>query len=196
MTSTAPESKKSMRPRVLAARRALSAAERTLASARIQAALLARPEWAHADVIALYRPMSTEVDTAALAAAALAAGKRVAYPVVSGSTLRFVAPAPGAGWTRDPLGMEVPSDGAEVPMEAIRLWVVPGVAFDADGARMGMGMGFYDRVLPQRQGLAVGLAFAVQLVPQVPTEPHDARLDAVVTEQGPARGRLWTGFPG
>lgn len=97
-----------------------------------------------------------------------------------------------------PLLDELRSDGVDVVVPAATpdaqvpvspAWadviVVPGVAFDAAGGRLGRGGGWYDRLLadPARRGLAIGVAFEPQLVESVPVEEHDARLDAVVTER-------------
>ncbi|MCA9516375.1 MAG: hypothetical protein KC635_15645 [Myxococcales bacterium] len=79
------------------------------------------------------------------------------------------------------------SPAAVAPLAALAALVVPGLAFDAAGGRLGQGGGFYDRLLG---GLAtrprlVGLAFAAQVVPSVPREAHDVLMDTVVTEGGP-----------
>ena len=79
----------------------------------------------------------------------------------------------------------IPAEGAWVEPEVL---IVPLLAFDARGYRLGYGGGFYDRTLEalraRRPTLAVGFAFAAQEVAEVPTEPTDQRLDAIVTEEG------------
>lgn len=74
-----------------------------------------------------------------------------------------------------------------IPPSEIDLVVVPGVAFDADGGRVGHGKGFYDRLLQRipETAVKVGLAYGCQVTSRVPTEPHDAAMDWLVTEAGP-----------
>lgn len=81
------------------------------------------------------------------------------------------------------LRMQVPF---QVLPETIDLAIIPGVAFDKRGGRLGHGAGYYDRLLPQlRQDcLKVGLGYACQVVAEVPCELHDVRMDAIVTENG------------
>jgi 5-formyltetrahydrofolate cyclo-ligase len=69
-------------------------------------------------------------------------------------------------------------------MDELDLVVVPGVAFDAEGRRLGRGGGYYDATLAllPRGAARLGVAFEIQVVPAVPEEPHDVRLDGVVTE--------------
>jgi 5-formyltetrahydrofolate cyclo-ligase len=70
----------------------------------------------------------------------------------------------------------------------VDLFLVPGLAFTADGRRLGRGGGFYDRLLPDRaaHSIAIGICFSAQLAADVPCEPHDQRVDAVITEHGVA----------
>jgi len=145
------------------------------------------PAWKTARAVALYVPMGAEVDTAELALRASAAGKRVAWPRLreSGLALGFASCEPsdlvaGPAGTREP-----PSAAAPALLEELDLVVVPGVAFDEEGRRLGRGRGHYDAtlaLLPERT-VRVGLAFELQMVERVPCEAHDVRLDAVVTER-------------
>jgi 5-formyltetrahydrofolate cyclo-ligase len=74
--------------------------------------------------------------------------------------------------------LEPPADGVVgVP----DLWIVPGIAFDAVGNRLGRGKGFFDGLLREATGVTVGLAHDFQIVEKVPVEAHDVRLDFVVT---------------
>ncbi|MEA3208793.1 MAG: 5-formyltetrahydrofolate cyclo-ligase [Chthoniobacter sp.] len=74
---------------------------------------------------------------------------------------------------------------AVVPPGRVDLFLVPGVAFTSDGRRLGRGAGYYDRLLANRapQSAALGVCFALQLVEDLPFEPHDQNVDAVVTER-------------
>jgi 5-formyltetrahydrofolate cyclo-ligase len=82
------------------------------------------------------------------------------------------------------LGILEPRHGAIRPVhpEKIDAWLVPGLAFDEHGNRMGRGMGYFDQLLCGARGTKIGLAYDFQLLTQIPAEPHDIRLDYIVTE--------------
>lgn len=135
-------------------------------------------------VLAGYLPIRTEIDPRP---AMSAHAGPVCVPVVEGAgqPLRFRDWTPEAPLDRGPFGTTHPAAGAwRVP----DIVILPLVAFDADGFRLGYGGGFYDRTLEclRAQGpvLAVGFAFAAQELPAVPVEPTDQPLDAIITEQG------------
>lgn len=134
--------------------------------------------------LAGYMPMRTEIDP--LPAMAAHDGP-VGVPVImgAGQPLRFREWSPGVAMVPGDFGALIPAEGAWVEPEVL---IVPMVAFDARGYRLGYGGGFYDRTLEglraKRPTLAVGFAFAAQEVEEVPIEPTDQRLDAVVTENG------------
>ncbi|MGQ0585759.1 MAG: 5-formyltetrahydrofolate cyclo-ligase [Gammaproteobacteria bacterium] len=116
-------------------------------------------------------------------------GCRVYVPKLAGARLRF-APLRGA-LRRNRFRIAEPVAGRRPPR--LDLVVMPLVAFDASGARLGMGGGYYDRLLAGtrsgRRPLRVGLAFAAQEIASVPAGCDDARLDAIVTERGARRFR-------
>lgn len=135
-------------------------------------------------VLAGYMAMRTEIDPAAAMAAHQGP---VAVPVITGAgqPLRFREWTAGCALIPGAFGAAIPAEGAWL---APQILIVPLVAFDRRGFRLGYGGGFYDRTLEalraKRPTLAVGFAFAAQEMPQVPTEPTDQRLDAIVTETG------------
>lgn len=174
------EAKAAARKAAFAARKAAFAAGQGQA-AEILADVLA----AHATKpLAGYMAMRTEIDPRAAMAAH--AGP-VGVPVIQGPglPLRFREWSPGAAMVMGDFGAAIPAEGAWIEPEVV---IVPLVAFDARGYRLGYGGGFYDRTLEllraRRPTLALGFAFAAQELPEVPIEPTDQRLDAVVTEQG------------
>jgi 5-formyltetrahydrofolate cyclo-ligase len=168
-------------------RRALSTEDRRRRSAAAAAQLLGMREVRAARSIGLYVALADEVDPAPAAAALLAEGARLLLPRVDAarSVIEFVevddlgSLRPGFRGVLEPVGV------ARHPPE-LDLLVVPGVAFDARGGRLGQGGGHYDRLLASLdQGtLLIGLAFACQVVEEVPREPHDRSVHAVVTEDG------------
>lgn len=135
-------------------------------------------------VLSGYMPMRTEIDP--LPAMTAHQGV-VGVPVIigKGQALRFREWAPGARMIEGAFKALIPEEGAWVEPQVL---IVPLLAFDARGFRLGYGGGFYDRTLERLRArgpvLAVGFAFAAQEVAEVPTDATDQRLDAVVTETG------------
>src|SRR5437879_914392 len=136
-------------------------------------------EWAAARVIMLYLSTPTEVDTAPLALKAWQAGKTVVVPKVSWDQRRMlpveISGLQDSSFTTTGPGIREPIAGKPVPINLIDLVVVPGLGFTEHGYRIGRGMGFYDRFLAQPDflGLACGLAFDEQIIPEVPLLDHD-----------------------
>ena len=175
-----------------AALRRDAAAARADAHAQLGASapapVLAKVLAPHADTpLAAYLPMRTEADP--LPALATHPGP-LAMPVIAArdAPLTFRAWRPGVAVVRGPLGTPMPDGGAVV---VPRVLVVPLLAFDARGFRLGYGGGFYDRTLAALRAagpcLAIGYGFAAQQVATVPTGPHDVALDLIVTEAGVIR---------
>ncbi len=135
-------------------------------------------------VLSGYLPMRTEIDPLPAMAAH---GGVVGVPVIPGAArpLKFREWTPGSAMTDGGFGTQIPAEGAWIEPEVL---IVPLLAFDARGYRLGYGGGFYDRTLAalraRRPTLAIGFAFAAQEVDEVPIEPTDQRLDAIVTEAG------------
>ena len=182
------EAKAALRARVLAARDAMPPAVRTSASAAIVARIMARADYIAARGILVTLPFESEWDTTALVRAALAAGKTVAVPRVDKSA-RMLDLHGVADLARDVVagfrGIPEPArTRPKIAHDAIDFIVVPGVAFDSEGRRLGYGGGYYDRLLPLLLPIAarVAGAFDLQLVERVPTGPNDIAIDAVVTE--------------
>ncbi len=142
--------------------------------------------------VAGYMPIRSELDPLPAMTALDWAGRPVCVPVVQdkGAALAFHKWYPGAEMTDGAYGARVPRN--PVPMTP-RILIVPLLAFDAQGMRLGYGGGFYDRTLACLRAAdpdthAIGFAFAAQEQPGLPTEPTDARLDGLVTE---AETLLW-----
>ena len=140
-----------------------------------------------ATVISAYRPIRTEIDPTPLMNALHDAGHKLCVPVIlgDGQPLEFHAWWPGVAMKAGAFGAEVP---AEVQILEPDLLLVPLLAFDDRGWRLGYGGGFYDRTLQglrtKRPTKAIGLAFEAQRIDAVPIESTDQPLDAIATEQG------------
>jgi len=138
--------------------------------------------------IALYLAVRGEVGTDRIRDRCLAAGERLYYPRMwDDGNLTFFRHEENDGWEAGKYGIREPFvlPGREGVRKGFDIVVVPGLAFDAAGWRLGRGHGYYDRFLSGLGGTAVtvGLAFSFQLVPEVPVEAWDVPVDAVVTEK-------------
>ena len=185
--------KHALRRMLLECRRKLSAAERTEFSRVIQDVFLALPEFAVAQMIALYAPIHGEVETSQVMAAALASGKELLYPTVKGHELDFCRVEGTGDFLPGAYGIPEPKKScAAVTPDLADLIVIPGVGFDLAGRRIGYGKGYYDRALHpfEGSGKLVGFCYDFQLVDEIVGEPHDVKLDMVITEQRMVRCRV------
>lgn len=180
-----PDAKRALRAELLARRRALPAEDRRERSRAIAARLEALEPFRAARTVALYAPLGAEVDATLALPAPLARGATVLFPRAAPGSLRlaFARCAP-VDLVRGPFGaLEPPVSAPDASPDEIDCVLMPGVAFSEDGLRLGRGGGHYDATLAAMpRAFRVGLAFDVQIVPSLPREPHDAALDAVVTE--------------
>ena len=152
--------------------------------------ILNLPEYEAAALVSAFVGVGTEVDTLPLIETALARGKRVAVPWVDGRLLHLfnlasvgeLAPAP-FGLLEPPPDLRADASREVTPAE-VELFVVPGVAFDLDGGRLGHGRGSYDGLLAQARTGApfIAAAFECQLVERVPMTSRDVPVDAIATE--------------
>jgi len=137
------------------------------------------------DIVAVYRAIGSEIDADALALALAREGRHLCLPVVieRDAPMIFRRWSPGEPLELDAAGVPAPFPLAEAVVPG--LIITPLLAFDARGARLGQGGGFYDRTfaaLPD--AIRVGFAYAGQQVENLPLEPHDIRLHGVLTESG------------
>jgi 5-formyltetrahydrofolate cyclo-ligase len=183
------EAKYALRARCLARRDALPERVHAAASAAIATRIVGLSSWIAAPAVLLTLPFRSEWDTRPLVAAALAGGRVVLLPRVNPRTRMLELYA-----IRDPdTDVEPGFQGIPEPRASCRAasagevhWaLVPGVAFDARGARLGYGGGFYDRLLPllAPDVPRVAGAFEMQLVERVPVAGHDLQVETIVTER-------------
>lgn len=176
--------KDKIRKQVLEERFKLAPEQRRAKSAEIEARLFGLQEFRAASVVMLFASFQSEVETHHMIRRALAEGKRVVLPKVKGTELELFEienfdrdVVPGA-W-----GIPEPAAGRPAALQDIGLIVVPGAVFDERGNRVGYGGGFYDKLLPLFRGMTVALAFDLQIVSAVPTDPHDVPVKKIVTEK-------------
>jgi len=181
------EAKRTLRQRVLAARDALSDTDCAAASRAIAERFARRADFAAARAILVTLPFRNEWDTRVLVRAAMRAGKTIAAPRVDNATRMLELYAivdPDRDVVASRQGIPEPAPHClPVPRERIDFVVIPGIAFDSNGNRLGYGGGYYDRLLPLMPGATrVAGAFDLQIVAEVPVGPNDIAIDAIVTE--------------
>ncbi len=186
--------KRILRARALARRAALTPPERAEASARIRETLFALPAFHQARTVHAFISFPEEVDTAPILAACRKAQKSIVLPyqVPGGERLGHACWIPGQALVPGPFGTQEPPPEARQPLDlaSIDLVLVPGVAFDRRGGRLGYGKGYYDRFLADLLRCSgsppalVALAFSAQIVEAVPLNAWDVRVPQLLTERG------------
>lgn len=167
----------------------LTADQRAEWSTASCARLIRSVAFARASRVMLYMPMRSEVDVISVALEAFRLGKSVCVPRVDGSRKTMnaveITSFDDESMDSDSLGVRAPKVGQEIPHEEIDLVIVPGVAFDMHGFRLGRGGGYYDRYLARfsRNTATIGVCFDIQFVEEIPTEPTDIAVHAVVSDR-------------
>ena len=182
--------KEQLRTRFKEARSAMPADERRKVDEAIAQNVMALPAFEEADAVFAHLSFGAEVETRPLIEAAREAGKAVLLPrcAEEACALRWYEVDALTGFERSPFGMEEPpaDPGREALPSAFRasLTLVPALAFDCEGFRLGYGGGFYDAFLPSFPGISVGLCRSTQLVERLPVrDAHDIPVGLVVTER-------------
>lgn len=177
------QAKRFLRQELWATLRNLSAADAARQSVHACDRLAETGGFRAARRVVLYASFGGEVDLTSLAAVALNDGKAVYYPRVAGDRLEFLRADPRA-LRPGRFGVPEPPDGAALEPDAEgALFVVPGLAFDLRGTRLGRGAGYYDRALPHHPGARrIGIAFEFQIMPRLPEAAGDVPMSAVVTD--------------
>lgn len=178
--------KRSIRRSMLAHRKSLSPEEFRAASLQIQKAFLETDNYARARSIIVYSPIHCEVDTELIVLSALDSGKRVAFPVVLDHELVFREVQDMSALHKGAFGILEPcSDRKLLAPEEADILVLPGIAFDLNGHRIGYGKGYYDRTLHRLEGTGkiIGLCYDFQLVDEIPGEAHDVKMDMIITDK-------------
>lgn len=177
--------KRAARAHARAARCALDLATCDAASESLAAALLSLQELAGARIVLAYGATPEEIDPAPTVASLRARGTRVALPrIESPGVLGVHLVEHDDDLDAGPYGLTQPrADAPRVPLDDIDAVLVPGVAFDEAGFRLGYGGGYYDRLIPQLRDdcLTIGIAYDEQLLERIPAEEHDVRVRLVVT---------------
>jgi len=180
------DQKSKIRSKFLKIRQSIPEAERELKDARIAARLESLDVFKKAHNVLFYYSVNGEVNTRPLIDKWLE-DKQLYLPVIRGKSHFQAVPI------QNPLGLKKSHEGIPEPILAdpnsiydhqVELVIVPGVAFDHKGNRLGMGKGYYDRYLAANAHVVkIGLAYEEQILEHLPKEPYDVRVDFVVTEE-------------
>jgi 5-formyltetrahydrofolate cyclo-ligase len=180
--------KKDIRSTILKKRSNMPLSEVIEKSKRIKEQVFHMEEYKEAKTILLYVSYDNEVCTHEMIKESLAMKKQVVVPktdmnnrtIICSSLTSWDNLIPGA-YTILEQRQECVN---EVPPESIDLMIIPGVAFDSHGNRIGHGLGYYDRLLEKKMRThCLGLAFEIQIVKNIPTEKHDVKVEKIVTEE-------------
>lgn len=175
--------KQRLRGSTRAARAALTTEQRQHAAARIVTRLLALPQLRAARTVLLYAAVQDEVELTGLIEPLRRRGTRMLFPRVRGPDLELAAATDPATLEVGYRGVREPT-GRHVDPGVVDVALLPGLAFDPRGGRLGSGGGHYDRLLATLPPatIRIGVGFTCQVVPQVPREAHDQPVHLVVTE--------------
>lgn len=147
--------------------------------------ILGLAEWQAARSLLLFAPLPGEPDPTGLLAHH--AKKSFLFPGISGDSLRLFRWKPESAWITGPFGVREPDPATweEADAGEADLALIPGLAFDPSGGRLGRGKGYYDRLLEDRSFRAIraGVCFEQRILPAIPMEAHDVPMDLIITEQ-------------
>ena len=187
MDSSIANSKSDLRAHIRARLEKISPAVRAVESIELCERLQAQIPSAH--TILFFAPLPDELDVWPMLELSLALGVNCALPFFDAEKKSYGAKllknlatdiVTGKFGVREPA-----ATCEEIPLNKFDLMLVPGVAFDLSGNRLGRGQGFYDRILAEASGIKCGVAHDFQLLEKIPAEPHDAKVDFIFT---PSRG--------
>lgn len=146
--------------------------------------IISSPAFVRAERVFAYCPLGNEVDVRGVVREAWRRGKRVAFPKVFGNEMSFFEAGDFRKLHPGAFGVMEPEETRLADWET-GLMLVPGVAFDRRGNRMGFGKGYYDRYLAKHPGcICLGIAYELQVADRIPTEETDMPLQGLVTEKG------------
>lgn len=178
--------KDTIRKYVGARRSQLSDVEIKQKSLQISRKVSGLQSFIHSKSIALYSPILNEVETQSIFDEAIGLEKDVYFPRVSGSSLDFYRIQSLDQLKVGSFGVLEPEDHfCKARVDEIDLFIIPGLAFDISGNRLGYGKGYYDRALidvPENR--KVGICYSFQVIDSVPNNKHDQKVGVIVTEKG------------
>jgi len=177
--------KELLRMQNLEKRNSLGVKEIAQKSNAIKEKLFLLQEFKESKKIMVYAGVKNEVQTGKIIEEALALGKIVAVPQTDfeKKEMRAVQISSLADLKETKFGLLEPESGKEIPAKELGLIIVPGIAFDLKGTRLGYGRGFFDRFLRKTNGKKIGLAFECNIEEKIPSSAHDVQMDKIITEK-------------
>ncbi|MBR5844568.1 MAG: 5-formyltetrahydrofolate cyclo-ligase [Bacteroidaceae bacterium] len=178
--------KASLRRQMRQSKAALTPEQKSAESSAVWQHVESTAVFAQAEHVLLYHSLPDELGSHDVIDRWVALGKSVYLPVVIGDDLvvrRYSSEAMQQGEFNimEPTGLDVDTD-------VLQLIIVPGVAFDRNGNRLGRGKGYYDRLLSRTKATCIGVCYECQLVPAIPAEPHDKVMHYIITPEGVVKG--------
>ncbi len=160
-------------------RRALTSKQIQIASESICKKVCATQAYKAAKTVCLYLSAYKEVDTASLLAQCRQDGKIVALPVTdeNGAITLYVD---NGDYKKGNFSITEPSGDKTVDPQDVDIFILPGLAFDKSGNRLGFGMGCYDRLLSKTNGYKIGICYAFQYIDALPTDAYDIKMDKII----------------
>lgn len=178
-----PDTKQAFRKLMLEQRKNMLLSDVEEKSKAIVSNILSTTEYKNADCIYAYISTRNEVDLANLIEAAWTDGKRIAVPRVCGQDMSFYYIESYADLEKGNFGISEPKDGAMQAEEKDALMLIPGVAYDKTGNRIGYGGGYYDRYLSGvHNHYIIAPAYEFQIVDTLVSEKHDIQVDEIISE--------------
>ena len=177
--------KRALRERLIRARNAMPKSEREILDKQIVSRVLSLPCLENATTVLIYAPVGSEIDVSPILLEAWERGIPVGLPVCDRATktLSFLRASAGVPLVDGAFGIPVPPKGAEpIEPDERTVCVLPALAYDKNGVRLGYGGGYYDRFLATFAGISVGVAYEKTILDSVCAEPHDRPVMLLVTE--------------
>lgn len=176
--------KDKLRLEMKAARRALTAEQIKRKSENIIESFANLEEYKNANILSIYMSAFKEPDTSVLINQSLKSGKRVAVPIshTDTRTITLAYFSDNTQIKQGAYGISEPQHIITSDKDDVDIIIVPGLAFDKKGNRLGFGMGYYDTLLAEMSALKVGFCYDFQLLDEIPVQEHDIPMDIVITE--------------
>lgn len=177
--------KGSLRQELLQQRKQIPSAQKIVIDCAITQKVLQSESYQRSKTLFVYCSIADEIDTHTIIVDALARGKRVCLPkCLPGHVMQPRVITSEGDLSEQTFGIPEPgAHCAAVSPDEIDLCIVPALACDKTGARLGYGGGFYDRFLPQTSAYCMALCAQARLLERLPVEPHDVRCGCIITEQ-------------
>ncbi len=175
--------KEEIRKELLSRRQSLPSGLKDELDTYLRSKLLSLPELIKAEKVLLFCPIKGEPDLSQLFEEILSQGKGLVLPRVRGKELELIKVYNPICLSAGTFNIPEPTDGKRIYPEELDVAVVPGIAFDREGYRIGFGKGYYDRLLERVSCPVVGVAYSFQVLDRVPRDPWDKPVDILITEK-------------